>query len=173
MDNLIQNDPYVNGFRVEDAPRLDGTGHNLSEPSLGGVGTRYRQLNPTDYGDGISTPAGADRPGAREISNRLSAQAPSIPDPRTLTDLTWIFGQFLNHDIDNAKQGTQLFPITLPPGDPNANNPQFVGQLSRFARNAIDPDTGAPFNVVPAAQLIQRLLGWMVQLSMAQTQFEN
>lgn len=153
MDNLIQNDPYVNGFRVEDAPRLDGTGHNLAEPSLGGVGTRYRQLNPTDYGDGISTPAGADRPSAREISNRLSAQAPSIPDSRTLTDLTWIFGQFLNHDIDNAKQGTQLFPITLPPGDPNANNPQFVGQLSRFARNAIDPDTGAPFNVVPAAQI--------------------
>lgn len=80
MDALITNDPYASGFRVEDVPRIDGTGHNLSQPSLGGAGTRYRQLNPTDYGDGFTTPAGADRPSAREISNRLATQTTSIPD---------------------------------------------------------------------------------------------
>ncbi len=150
---LIQSDPYANGVTPQDFPRLDGTGNNLAEPALGGAGTRYRQLNPTDYGDGFYSPAGSDRPSAREISNTLSAQAASIPDPRGLTAIAWIFGQFLNHDIDDAKPGTDPFPIDVPPDDPRANDPQFVAQLGRFTRNAIDPDTGPPFNVVPAAQI--------------------
>lgn len=154
MDTLITNDPYINGFRVEDAPRLDGTGHNLAEPSLGGVGTRYRQLNPTDYGNDFSTPAGADRPGAREISNRISTQTTSIPDPRGLTTMAWIFGQFINHEFDQAKTGTERFPIPIPADDPSLNsNPQLVGILGGFRRDASDPDTGSPFNVVPRAQI--------------------
>ncbi|AFY71196.1 NAD(P)H oxidase [Thalassoporum mexicanum PCC 7367] len=155
MDTLIQRDPFASGFSFNDFPRLDGTGHDPSDPTLGGVGTRYRQLNPIDYADGLFAPAGETRPGAREISNRLMSQTTSIPDPRGLTAMSWIFGQFLNHDIDDARLGTIPFPIEVPPDDPQINNPAFVAQLGRFTRNAIDPDTGPPFNATPAAQINQ------------------
>jgi peroxidase len=154
MDTLINNDPYASGFRVEDAPRIDGTGHNLSQPSLGGAGTRYRQLNPTDYGDDFTTPAGADRPSAREISNRIAKQTTSIPDPRGLTTMSWIFGQFINHEFDQAKTGTEPFPIPVPDNDISAaTKPALSATLGNFKRDSSDTDSGSPFNVVPRAQI--------------------
>jgi peroxidase len=153
LQTLIQIDPYASGFNIDDFSRIDGTGNNLEQPSSGGSGTRYRQLNPIDYADGIYEPAGQDRPNPRVISNRLFTQTEPIPDPRGLSAITWIFGQFLNHDIDDAKVGTEPLPITLPPGDPQIGNFGFEFQLGLFRRNAIDPDTGPPFNVVPGAQI--------------------
>jgi peroxidase len=126
----------------------------LSQPSLGGAGTRYRQLNPTDYGDDFTTPAGADRPSAREISNRIATQTTSIPDPRGLTTMSWIFGQFINHEFDRAKTGTEPFPIPVPPDDISAaTKVPLAATLSNFKRDASDPDSGSPFNVVPRAQI--------------------
>ena len=53
----------------------DGTGNNLANPSWGAVNTPYlREASGAHYADGVSAPAGADRPGAREISNALAAQ---------------------------------------------------------------------------------------------------
>lgn len=153
MADLIQNDPYKADLKTEDFPRVDGTGHNLGEPAFGGVGTRYRQVTPTAYEDGLYSPAGSNRPSARLISNELFNQTSSIPDDRRLTAMTWIFGQFVNHEIDNARGGTEPFPIAIPADDPQANNPAFVGALQGFRRNAIDPDTGTAIGAVPGAQI--------------------
>lgn len=154
----IFNDIYQNDFTVKDFPRIDGTGHNLSEPALGGIGTRYRQVTPTDYEDGISTPSGANRLGAREISNRIFAQTDPIPDKQGLSSYAWIFGQFINHEIDKAKLGTEPFPIPIPEDDPLATqDPQAFEflqlVLGGFTRNDIDIDTGEPLRAAPAAQI--------------------
>src|SRR4051812_37188344 len=52
----------------------DGSGNNLAHPTWGTRGTALQRLANPAYGDGISTPAGADRPSAREVSNNILAQ---------------------------------------------------------------------------------------------------
>ncbi|TMQ30961.1 MAG: hypothetical protein E6K70_23400 [Planctomycetota bacterium] len=59
---------------------INGTGNNLANPDLGSAGTDLIRIAAAAYADGISTPAGANRPGARAISNALSDQTdPSNP----------------------------------------------------------------------------------------------
>ena len=87
---------------------INGTGNNLANPDLGSAGTDLIRIAAAAYADGISTPAGANRPGARAISNALSDQTdPSNPsqdlntiNQKSLSDLIYVFGQFLDHDLD-------------------------------------------------------------------------
>ena len=58
----------------------DGTGNNLANPELGSTGEQLLRVADAEYGDGISTPAGADRPSPREISNALVAQDEETPE---------------------------------------------------------------------------------------------
>lgn len=104
---------------------IDGIGNNLSHPEIGAANTALVRLVSSDYGDGLSTPAGEDRPSAREVSNAIAAVETSIENERYLTDYVWIWGQFIDHDIDlteNAldENGDPLepLPIEVPQGDP-------------------------------------------------------
>src|SRR4051794_4118410 len=56
------------GFRA-----IDGTGNNVNHSAWGGAGTDLIRKAPAAYSDGVSAPAGADRPSAREISNTIVA----------------------------------------------------------------------------------------------------
>ncbi|MEO0868995.1 MAG: peroxidase family protein, partial [Cyanobacteria bacterium J06642_11] len=78
---------------------IDGVGNNIAHPFAGAAGSTLVDSVPLDYGDGFSTPAGANRPNARVISNALSQQFEDTPEPRGLTNLIWVWGQFLDHDI--------------------------------------------------------------------------
>src|SRR5437879_1282839 len=53
---------------------IDGSGNNLAHPDWGSAGTDLLRLAPAAYADGISAPAGADRPSARVISNTIADQ---------------------------------------------------------------------------------------------------
>lgn len=59
---------------VVEVRSVDGTGNNIENPELGSTDEQLLRVAEADYADGISTPAGEDRPSAREISNALSAQ---------------------------------------------------------------------------------------------------
>src|SRR4051812_33693172 len=54
----------------------DGTGNNLAHPELGSTNEQLLRKANADYGDGVSTLAGADRPSARVISNAIAAEDP-------------------------------------------------------------------------------------------------
>ena len=69
--------------------RIDGVGNNLDNPSWGSAALVYRRHVPAAYGDGTSSPAGADRPSARAVSNAVSTQTTSIPNKRGATDFLW------------------------------------------------------------------------------------
>ena len=47
------------------AESIDGIGNNVAHPTWGSTGQDLLRLSPVAYGDGISTPSGADRPSAR------------------------------------------------------------------------------------------------------------
>ena len=130
---------------------IDGTMNNLANPDWGaatdpGAG-RYVQLRrvaPSDYGDGISTPAGASRPSAREVSNAVVAQSGSVLNARYLSDFVWQWGQFLDHDIDltEAAEPHEPFDIPVPTGDPYFDPMSTGTQTIPLNRSAYDPNTG-------------------------------
>lgn len=98
-----------------------GVGNNLSNPLFGTVGSALLDSVPLQYGDGISSPAGADRPNARVISNAISRQEGDRPDARGLTNLIWAWGQFLDHDISlspDAPGDENAVVIAVPDDDP-------------------------------------------------------
>ena len=180
MENaLINNDPFGNIFRrgAENFRRFDGTGNNV-EPVLrtvGGVGTRYRRITPIEYEDGLQSPAGSDRPSARAVSNIIGAQEEAVlENARTMTDMMWSFGQFVNHNTDLAQEGSEDprhldgtrdidFPIAIPDDDPvfgpNGTNPIASGVLP-FERDAFAPETGTTQNNVPG-EAINTITTWL------------
>src|SRR5262249_19497146 len=52
---------------------IDGTGNNKDNPSWGSAGVDLLREGPAAYADGMSMPAGENRPSPREISNSVAA----------------------------------------------------------------------------------------------------
>ena len=147
------------GSRRQDPPRnetvpglpdevrsIDGTNNNLQNPELGSTGEELLRIADADYSDGISTPAGDDRPSAREISNVLSTADPDgTRSDRGLSAFIYVWGQFLDHDIDlTSDQGTagESFDIEVPAGDPQFD-PASTGIASiALIRSQFASDTG-------------------------------
>ena len=97
---------------------FDGTGNNASEATWGAAGTALMRKATAGYADGVAAAAGDTRPSARAISNALSAQDSSIVNNRDMSDFVYVWGQFLDHDIDLSDVGkTESLPISVPVGD--------------------------------------------------------
>lgn len=123
---------------------IDGTGNNDNNPLWGSAGTDLLRLAAAAYADGVSAPALAGDRSARAISNLLNDQAdPANPsadlatvDQNSLTDYGYVFGQFMDHDMDLTPDGGAALPIAVAPGDPIGPNP------IPFTRSQTDPLTG-------------------------------
>jgi len=143
------NRPPVDGTEVEAELSIDGTGNNLDNPDWGSTGEQLLRLTTVEYADGVSSPVGEDRPSAREISNAVAAQDESIPDSGYLTDISWLWGQFIDHDIDLTENATdedgnplEPLPIDVPTGDPYFD-PFGTGEATiGFNRSYYDDSTG-------------------------------
>ncbi|HEX4666975.1 MAG TPA: peroxidase family protein [Chthoniobacterales bacterium] len=107
---------FPNEFRS-----IDGSGNNPIDPTRGATNTPLLRLTTVAYEDGVGTPAGADEPGAREISNVVFAQDHLVPCATNVSDYLWQWGQFIDHDIDltPAVSPVELFNIPVPLGDPD------------------------------------------------------
>jgi peroxidase len=126
---------------------ITGAGNNLAHAAWGSAGSDLIRIAPSAYADGISAPAGATRPSARDISNALSDQTDpanptqdlDMPNSKGLSDYIYVFGQFLDHDLDlTTTNSGQAFDIpTTQAGDPF--NPP--GSMP-FTRSTYDPTTG-------------------------------
>jgi hypothetical protein len=103
-----------------EARTFDGTNNNLANPEWGSVGEQLLRVAEAEYGDGVSTPAGVDRPSAREISNAIVDQDDESPNARGVSAYIYAWGQFIDHDIDLTEPPTEnreAFPIAVPVGD--------------------------------------------------------
>src|SRR5262249_58614441 len=119
--------------------------NTLAPPDWGTTNEALLRVAPADYGDGASTPAGADRPSAREISDVLAAHvAADTPNDRNLTAYIYVWGQFLDHDLDltGTASPTDPFNIPVPAGD-TVFDPGGTGtQVIPLNRSISDPATG-------------------------------
>ncbi|MEP0941546.1 MAG: peroxidase family protein, partial [Rhizobiaceae bacterium] len=124
---------------------IDGTKNNPLDPTLGQADDQLLRAVDSDYGDGVSTLAGADRPSPREISNEIFSQSESIPNEHGFSDFLWIWGQFLDHDItlslESEAEGEKA-PIPVPADDPLFDPTGSGTATINFTRSEFDPDTG-------------------------------
>jgi peroxidase len=122
---------------------VDGTQNNLQHPDWGSAGADLLQIAPPAYSDGVSTPAGGDRPSARDISNVVGAQTGDIDNNRQLSPWVYAWGQFIDHDLDLTPAGTtDSLPISVPTGDPQFDPDGTGTQAIDFFRAVTDPATG-------------------------------
>lgn len=135
----------VGGMTLEVIP-LDGAGNNLANPEWGSVNSPLLRISPAAYDDGISSPAGADRPSPRVISNTFSASPEDgIVNDRDFTAMVYAWGQFLDHDIDltGSANPKESLPVIVPAGD-EWFDPNSTGEMTIFfSRSQYDPATGA------------------------------
>ena len=119
---------------------FDGTGNNTDNPTWGATDTQLQRLTTVEYGDSISTPAGAGRPNARDLSNQVAAQSGDIFNDRFLTSFVFQWGQFLDHDLDLSENAIPVenFSVTVPNNDPVLNPNVPIPLL----RSIFDPATG-------------------------------
>src|SRR5262249_44529516 len=99
---------------------LDGSGNNVAHPSWGAAGTPLVRRASVAYRDGTTIPPGFGRPGARAVSNQVCKQQVDQDNALRLTDLVWLWGQFLTHPLTLFPSAEPLdnFPIPVPADDP-------------------------------------------------------
>ena len=133
---------------------IDGTGNNLADTALNSTGTDFARIGGADnahfVNDDGHTPI-LDGPNPRDISNIVVASNDDVPNPEGLSGFMYVWGQFIDHDLDRMDQSTdpaQAINVTSPA----------EGLTIPVSRVITDPATGTPDN--PAAA-INNITGWL------------
>ncbi len=103
---------------VSEVRDIDGWANNTASPTMGTPAGAFSRLAPAVYADGVSAPV-SNRPNARLISNLVHDQTGSTPDPRGLSAMSWVWGQFIDHDMTHTplQEGGETINIGIPSGD--------------------------------------------------------
>ena len=123
---------------------IDGSNNNLANFALGQANTQEIRLTPANYFDGISI-IRTDihgRPNARELSTRIFSQSATehFLDENGLNEMTWAWGQFVDHDINFTDDGAETHEITIP--DDDAGFALDSDGMITFKRKSFTPGTG-------------------------------
>jgi peroxidase len=118
----------------------DGSGNNAT---FNVAGSGESRIAPANYVPGMTnTPV--DGTNTREISNIVSSgEQAEDHDPTGLSAWMYVWGQFIDHDIDHTFQdGTNRIDIPIAPGDPDFGG----GGTIPMTRFVTDPTTGTALN---------------------------
>ena len=123
---------------------IDGHDNNLGNPEWGAAHGPIINMTSASFSDGFQAPAGLTRPNPRHISNLLFQQnGEFMPDPMSLSDYTWVFGQFIDHDITLIHENfDEPMPIRVPPGDPHFDPYGSGNAIIPMVRNTVREGTG-------------------------------
>jgi peroxidase len=135
---------------------IDGSNNNLADPTLNQAGTDFTRVGPANFADGFD--AMQPGPNPREISNIVVANAPDTHldvNGVALSGMMYAWGQFVDHDLDLEKTGTNTADISIPVP---AGDTLPEGTIIPLTRVAIDPATGVPGHPATA---INTITGWL------------
>lgn len=132
---------------ASDAPEfrsIDGSGNSFIDPLMGSAGMSLPRRSAHAYGDLIASPNGGNRPSARAISNAVVAETEVRLNAAGATDYLWLWGQFLDHDLDLVPSASpaEPFHIAVPAGDPWFDPFGTGTQVIPLSRSAWDRSTG-------------------------------
>lgn len=102
------------------------------------------RLTPVNYADGIGSIDGS-LPNPRFISNAVVAQPVDemIPNPQRATDIFWLFGQVVDHDLDlTPSNPSDPLNIPVPSGDPFFDPSGTGTVVIAFNRSRVRSGTG-------------------------------
>lgn len=103
------------------------------------------RLTPPAYTDTYNSAAGQDRPNPRTISNTVLDQPAEtkINNAENLSDMFWLWGQYLDHDMDlSLTNEAEPLNISIPSGDPDFD-PGSTGTVElTFHRTQKEAGTG-------------------------------
>lgn len=99
---------------------MDGSGNNKKNPAWGQAGIQHQRRIPQDSS---REPGGSTEqrlPNPREVSNAVAAQnGQNTVNQKGLSDLFWMWGQFLDHDMTlTPTDANEPINIAIPQGDP-------------------------------------------------------
>src|SRR5207253_4019618 len=127
---------------------IDGYGNNIANPTWGQAGTDLLRISPVAYADNISAPSAPNNLSPRQISNELNNQSDpffsaadnlGVPQTKSLSDFAYVWGQFVDHDMDltpaNSGESFGILADLTNPNDPMGFEP--------FTRSSFDPNTGS------------------------------
>jgi hypothetical protein len=119
---------------------IDGSGNNQANPTEDTPGTGEGRIAPANFAVG-TTDGLVDGPNPRTVSDVVSSgpNAENI-DPTGLSAMMYVWGQFIDHDLDLSPQGGSDISINVPSGDPTLADGSVI-PLTRFM-------TGTAENVV-------------------------
>lgn len=119
---------------------IDGFGNNLANPEWGQVLTNLgRGSSGAHYADGIG--AMVDRENPRVISNAVAAQTRAQGNDRGYSAMVWLWGQFVDHDLDLVVPHPNQFDPIIPPID----DPMFPpGSIIPFSRSIFNEGVNTP-----------------------------
>jgi len=135
---------------------ITGFGNNETTPAWGSAQSVLQYLTGNAFADGISEPAGVDRPNPRAISNIVFDQAGFIESNTGISDFGWGFGQFIDHDITLVEDNLSAFmPIPVPQCDSHFDPACEGDRIIGMKRSVTDPSTGTdPENPVKVVNAI-------------------
>lgn len=109
------------------------------------TGQQLLRLVSSDYADGLNSPSGNTRPSARLISNTIFDQPEGsiVENPKGATDMFWLWGQYVDHDIDITSNSTDAFNIPVPTGDVHFDPTSTGTVVIPMNRSNFDPSTGS------------------------------
>lgn len=133
--------PYPPPVRNEKFRRLDGTMNNIQpgKTEWGSADIILTRELPADYGpsDKLNALAGSSRPSPRQISNLVCDEPETVFNNRSLSAMVYVWGQFLDHDINLTPTGSaESADIKLP-----ADEPLFTVDIP-FNRSEVAAGTG-------------------------------
>jgi len=141
--DLITSLPAVTSYSVT------GAGNIPSNPTLGAAGTAEVRLGPANFAPGTAnTPVIGPNP--RIISNALFSgpQQEDAAPPAPRSAEFYVFGQFVDHDLDlnptQTPNATNTLTAVVPFGDPSLP----PGSTIAITCGITDPATGNPINAV-------------------------
>ncbi|MEH6405250.1 MAG: peroxidase family protein [Sneathiella sp.] len=132
----VNDRPDPEDILCDFTPRpIDGVGSVEDNLDWGAVNQTLLRLSPTSFEDGIWA-IEEDLASAREISNAVAAQDEDTPNSFNVSDLFWVWGQFIDHDIVLTESGSTSASIDIPQGD------LFFNSEIDMAFNRLDPIDG-------------------------------
>jgi peroxidase len=165
-DLLMGNTPQISllkAFRP-----IGGSGNNLENPDLNAVpGSAELALAPLNFARGTNDGL-VNGPNPRTISNVIAGgtgangQNGQTTDPVASAWL-YVFGQFVDHDIDLEETPTTSAPINIvvPPGDPVFK----AGTVIAMTRDTRSPVTNTIINTVAGYLDLSQLYGSTVAIA--------
>lgn len=142
LDELLTAQPHTE-YRS-----FDGTGNNPDDFEMGSSDEPLKRLTSAQYSDGMSAPTGTDRPDARTVSNVMASQTTTETNSRGLTDMVWLWGQFIDHDISLTEPADpeESMNIEVPIGD-IFFDPTASGTVEmKFDRSVYDTQSGDSYD---------------------------